>query len=137
MPRFPGFSCNSHGCRRNTSVEHGRTCDALGPPPAIATCIAGAARSFGTPLVQGHLRRNLVEALGWSDGSRLFLLLKTLDSNKFVKQTQPRAIVFKQHVGEATVDGLSGDVKRLDAKLDLLLARLHQLLGPSDSVISK
>ena len=36
-------------------MEHDRTCDALGPPPAIATCIAGAARSFGTPLVQGHL----------------------------------------------------------------------------------
>jgi len=108
MPqRFPGFSCNSHGCRRNTSVEHGRTCDALGPPPAIATCIAGAARSFGTPLVQGHLRRNLVEALGGSDGSRLFLLLKTLDSNKFVKQGgQQGAIVFKQHVGEASVGGL-------------------------------
>lgn len=87
-------------------MEHDRTCDALGPPPAIATCIAGAARSFGTPLVQGHLRRNLVEALGGSDGSRLFLLLKTLDSNKFVKQTQPGAIVFKQHVGEASVGGL-------------------------------
>ena len=107
MPqRFPGFSCNSHGCRRNTSVEHDRTCDALGPPPAITTCIAGAARSFGTPLVQGHLRRNLVEALGGSDGSRLFLLLKTLDSNKFVKQGQPGAVIFKQHVGEASVGGL-------------------------------
>ena len=107
MPqRFPGFSCNSHGCRRNTSVEHDRTCDTLGPPPAIATCIAGAARSFGTPLVQGHLRRNLVEALGGSDGSRLFLLLKTLDSNKFLKRRRAGAVVFKQHLGEASVGGL-------------------------------
>jgi len=107
MPqRFPGFSCNSYGCRRNTSAENGSTCDALGPPPAIATCIAGAARTFGTPVVQSHLRRNLVEALGGSDGSRLFLLLKTLDSNKFVKRSEPGAVVFKQHLGEASVGGL-------------------------------
>ena len=107
MPqRFPGFSCNSNGCRRDISVENGSTCDALGPPPAIATCIAGAARTFGTPVVQSHLRRNLVEALGGSDGSRLFLLLKTLDSNKFVKRSEPGAVVFKQHLGEASVGGL-------------------------------
>ena len=107
MPqRFPGFSCNSNGCRRDISVENSSTCDALGPPPAIATCIAGAARTFGTPVVQSHLRRNLVEALGGSDGSRLFLLLKTLDSNKFVKRSEPGAVVFKQHLGEASVGGL-------------------------------
>ena len=107
MPqRFPGFSCNSNGCRRDISVENGSTCDELGPPPAIATCIAGAARTFGTPVVQSHLRRNLVEALGGSAGSRLFLLLKTLDSNKFVKRSEPGAVVFKQHLGEASVGGL-------------------------------
>ena len=32
---------------------------------------------------------------------------------------------------EATVDGLSGDVKRLDAKLDLLLARLGAAAPPA------
>ena len=107
MPqRFPGFSCNSNGCRRDISVDNGSTCDELGPPPAIATCIAGAARTFGTPVVQSHLRRNLVEALGGSAGSRLFLLLKTLDSNKFVKRSEPGAVVFKQHLGEASVGGL-------------------------------
>ena len=54
-------------------------------PPQIAFCVAGSARSFATPLVIAHLRARLITPLapcGAEGGSRLFLLLKTLDTEK-------------------------------------------------------
>ena len=55
------------------------------PPPQVAFCIAGSARSFATPLVVAHLRTRLIAPLapcGAEGGSRIFLLLKTHDTNK-------------------------------------------------------
>ena len=112
MPRelYPGYHCSARGCSNNL-LNGSTSCDAVAPPPAIAFCIAGAARTFGTPLVQSHLQRNLVDALGGSDASRLFLLLKTLDSSKLAAQGGLGAVSFKQHVGEATVDGLRATLR--------------------------
>lgn len=56
------------------------------PAPAVAFCIAGAARSFATPLVQTHLQHNLISSFGGSiTNSRVFLHLKLLDSGKTVR----------------------------------------------------
>lgn len=67
-------------------------------PPAVAFCVAGAARSFATPVVQMHLQHNLIRPSVGSDlsstASRLFLQLKLLDSRKIVRSSgQP----FHQH----------------------------------------
>jgi hypothetical protein len=69
-------------------------------PPRVAFCIAGAARSFGSPLVLSALRFNLVTPLAGNDpvrgGSRLFLSLKTSDSAKSIA-----GVSFGQHRGQA------------------------------------
>ena len=55
-------------------------------PPSVAFCIAGAARSFATPLVQTYMRYNLVgPTAGDKSASRIFLHLKLRDSQKFVR----------------------------------------------------
>lgn len=77
------------------------------PPPATAFCIAGSARSFGTPLVQVHMRHNLLTALGGSDQSRLFLHLKLLDS---AKNTTSSGQKFKQHT-DVTLDNLLASLR--------------------------
>ena len=60
-----------------------RRCDGVNePPPRTAFCIAGAARSFGTSLVQTALRHHLIRGYGAASTSRLFFLLKTADSDK-------------------------------------------------------
>ena len=55
--------------------------------PRVAFCIAGAARSFATPLVLAMLRHRLLAS---HTASRLFLQLKTEDSDKF---TGAKAVV--------------------------------------------
>ena len=52
--------------------------------PRIAFCIAGAARSFATPLVLRMLRTHFIDALAGGNlaSSRIFLMLKTGDSPK-------------------------------------------------------
>ena len=68
---------------RTRAFESASKCrHASAPPPRIAFCIGGAARSFATPLVLTLLRHNLVAALGGSNESRLFLQLKAVDSDK-------------------------------------------------------
>lgn len=69
--------------------------------PRVALCLAGAARSFTSPLVLDHLRRNLLKPLTGQDigkarqqGSRIFLSLKTADSKK-----RAAGISFRQHRG--------------------------------------
>lgn len=58
--------------------------------PAVAFCIAGAARSFSAPLVQQALLHHLVRAYGGANGSRVFYLLKTADSDKMHEVTGGR-----------------------------------------------
>ena len=71
--------------------------------PRVAFCVAGAARSFATPLVLHMLRHNLYGALAGAPGSKLFLQLKQLDSDKRREDVggQPTSI-FSQH-NETTV----------------------------------
>ena len=66
-----------------------RACDRMDAPlapPRCAFCIAGAARSFASPLVLEALRANFLEPIAGSNfvttGSRVFLSLKVADSSK-------------------------------------------------------
>lgn len=58
-------------------------CSKTSPPaPRVAFCIAGAARSFPTPLIASALMKHFIGGLEASPASRSFLLLKTEDSVK-------------------------------------------------------
>ena len=66
--------------------------------PRIAYCVAGAARSFATPLVLTMLRHNLYRVLGGdAEGSRFFLQLKQLDSDKLVTGVMRSSTSFRRH----------------------------------------
>ena len=65
------------------------------PPPTVAYCIGGSARSFATPLLLALLRSNLLAALGGSNASRVFLQLKVGDSDKL--ETMAPTSTFEQH----------------------------------------
>ncbi|KAL1504515.1 hypothetical protein AB1Y20_010917 [Prymnesium parvum] len=65
--------------------------------PAVAFCITGAGRSFGAPLLQASLRHRVMQAYGGSAGSRVFLQLKTHDTQKVGLSTRvPGMIKFGQ-----------------------------------------
>ena len=64
---------SASGAAAAARCEHSSSRDA----PSVAICIAGAARSFNTPLVQAHLRHHFVQVLAGHRRSRLFLHLKT------------------------------------------------------------
>lgn len=68
-------------------------------PPVAAVCIAGAARTFPSPLVLTGLRTNFLKALGCP--TRLFMLLKAADTPK-LKGVQRMS--FAQH--RTSVDAL-------------------------------
>ena len=67
-----------------------------GRPPELAVCIAGAARSFASPLLLAALRRNFLEAFGAR--ARLFVQLKLVDTPK-VEGVQ--RLSFGSHHGDA------------------------------------
>ena len=60
--------------------------------PATALCVAGAARTFASPLVASSIRSHLIHALG--DRVRLFLHLKTADT---AKHLGPSRMAFAAH----------------------------------------
>lgn len=72
------------------------------PAPRIAICTAGAARTFASPLVFESWRHNFVSALAGAADSRVFLLLKTLDSDK---RDTGAGHIFRQH-HETSFEGL-------------------------------
>jgi len=64
-------------------------------PPAVAFCIAGAARTFTSKLILTHIRYNLIAAIsGNEQGTRLFLHLKLNDSEKVAGMAGQR---FRSH----------------------------------------
>lgn len=50
--------------------------------PNVAFCIAGAARTFATPLIQDGIRANFFGQLSGGGHDRFFILIKTDDSTK-------------------------------------------------------
>jgi hypothetical protein len=74
MARLPRSSSETHTTTTNHKAKWSAAVEQQGVaasqrcaqsrhrPPAIAFCIAGAARSFATPVVQAHLQHNLTGA---------------------------------------------------------------------------
>lgn len=83
-----------------------RCANASGTPPNVAFVIAGAARTFATPLILEGLRWHMVEALAApSAHSRLFLHLKVADSPKLIGKLGESKYLFTRGVdGPRTVE---------------------------------
>ena len=90
------------GAMRQESATVANRCVHLSSvPPRVAFCVAGAARSFATRLAQETLRSFVIDPLapqGADGGSRIFLQLKTLDSDKLANVGDFH-VRFHKHIG--------------------------------------
>lgn len=72
-------------------------CSSVVQAPRAAFCIAGAARSFVSPLVAASFRHHFLGAFGIGNNSRVFLALKTSDSDKMSgRHHDPGTIRFRK-----------------------------------------
>ena len=91
------------GVAREKAESSAAQCAGQDGAPHVAFCVAGAARSFATPLVLTMLEHNLHTAFGGAPSSRFFLQLKQVDSDKLRQASTTTSFA---HHRESTIANL-------------------------------